>query len=190
MSLGLKILSVEPGNVILSPLNIAHAFSILQSGSSGKTKERIERLLTPLDIETIASVVSHVPPEVAIAARLFLSAKFEIKSAFDAKSRKTFGALLSEHVTYDEPNVAVRCINAWVARSTDNRIENLVSSGDISPLTRLMIVSTIVFKGHWKIPFESTFQAQFNQKWETTFMRVSKAWLVKPFVIYFLQIII
>jgi len=45
MSLGLKILSVEPGNTIISPINIAHAFMILRNGADSKTKDRITALL-------------------------------------------------------------------------------------------------------------------------------------------------
>jgi serine protease inhibitor len=50
MSFGLKILSTEEGNAFISPINIAHAFSILALGADNETKKQIESLLIPLKV--------------------------------------------------------------------------------------------------------------------------------------------
>ena len=41
------------GNAVLSPFNVAHAFSILVAGAEGETRERILELLRPYCIESI-----------------------------------------------------------------------------------------------------------------------------------------
>ena len=174
MSFGLKILSVEAGNTIISPLNIAHAFSILLNGASSNTKTRIEQLLSPLDKAGISSSLSNVPSDVAIAARLFLGDKFKIKSEFTRANEESFGSVQSENLNFAAAGAAADRINSWVAESTDNKITDLVSAGDFDPLTRLVILSTIVFKGLWKEPFSDTFQAKFDDKIMTTFMSVKQ----------------
>ena len=46
-------------------------------------------------------------------------------------------------------------INAWVEDQTNKRIKNLVPKGVIDPLTRLVLVNAIYFKGDWSVPFET-----------------------------------
>ena len=57
-------------------------------------------------------------------------------------------------------------------KGTDGKITDLVSSGDFNSLTRLVIISTIIFKGLWKTPFSKTFVAKFDENFETTFMQI------------------
>ena len=49
-----------------------------------------------------------------------------------------------------------------------------MNESDLDALTRLVIVSTILFKGQWKLPFPAcdTFRAKFNAQNDTDFMRV------------------
>jgi len=46
-----------------------------------------------------------------------------------------------------------RRINRWVAEQTKGRIEELVSAGALNPLTRLVLISAIYFRGEWATPF-------------------------------------
>jgi len=117
MSFGLKILSVEPGNTVISPINIAHAFSILLAGTDTSTRGQIISLLSPLSPEKIISNISGISDEIKIAARLFLGAKFEIKSEFHSANQKAFGnAPQGESVDFSKPSEAAEKINAWVKK--------------------------------------------------------------------------
>ena len=49
--IGLELL--PKGNAVLSPLNIAHAFSILVCGAAGETKERLLEVLKPFSVNDV-----------------------------------------------------------------------------------------------------------------------------------------
>jgi len=46
-------------------------------------------------------------------------------------------------------------INRWVGEKTQHRITNLFPEGSLDPLTRLVLVNAIYFKGEWKTPFSA-----------------------------------
>jgi serpin B len=54
-------------------------------------------------------------------------------------------------------------INDWIARQTENKIKDLLSKGDIDPLTALVLTNTVYFKASWAIPFDqkTTYNGNF-----------------------------
>jgi len=55
-------------------------------------------------------------------------------------------------------------INNWIADKTNNKIQNLLPSGTITPLTRLILTNAIYFKGLWEKSFDkkNTQNEDFN----------------------------
>ncbi|XP_016114512.1 serpin B6-like, partial [Sinocyclocheilus grahami] len=55
-------------------------------------------------------------------------------------------------------------INSWVQKQTQEKIQDLLSEGDVDSLTRLVLVNAIYFKGSWETKFreEHTREQQFN----------------------------
>jgi serpin B len=45
-------------------------------------------------------------------------------------------------------------INDWVAKQTEERIENLIPKGLINPMTRLVLTNAIYFNAAWAYPFD------------------------------------
>lgn len=56
-------------------------------------------------------------------------------------------------------------INGWVARQTEDRIQNLLPADAVTPSTRLLLVNALYFKGAWAAPFrpDSTGGAPFHR---------------------------
>jgi serpin B len=54
------------------------------------------------------------------------------------------------------PEKARQEINDWVARETEDKIEDLVPPGAITPLTRLVLANAIYFNATWAAPFEDS----------------------------------
>ena len=61
------------------------------------------------------------------------------------------------------PEASRTTINAWVAEHTEDRIEELLAEGMITPLTRLVLTNAIYFNAAWQIQFdeEDTSSASF-----------------------------
>ena len=52
------------------------------------------------------------------------------------------------------PSGATQTINQWVAGETDGYIPNLIPAGDITQLTRLVLVNAVYFNADWASPFD------------------------------------
>jgi serpin B len=52
--------------------------------------------------------------------------------------------------------IARREINVWVEQKTNDKIKNLLGPGDLTSLTRLVLVKAIYFYGDWDNPFEKS----------------------------------
>ena len=60
-------------------------------------------------------------------------------------------------VDYADPEAVRQRINAWVASRTNDRITDLVPSGALSTLTRLVLVNAMYLKADWAVPFNAAF---------------------------------
>ena len=61
----------------------------------------------------------------------------------------------ADFMTSDASADAVRReINRWVAQKTRDKIQNILPSGSVDVLTRLVLANAIYFKGAWPSPFE------------------------------------
>ena len=54
----------------------------------------------------------------------------------------------------NSPEVELERINRWVEQQTQDRIKDIFPEGSIDPLTRLVLVNAIYFKGEWQSPFD------------------------------------
>ena len=47
------------------------------------------------------------------------------------------------------PEAVRHTINQWVEQQTNNKIQNLIAPGVLTPATRLVLTNAIYFKGDW-----------------------------------------
>jgi serpin B len=79
-------------------------------------------------------------------------------------TRKYYGCDITP-VDYKADSEGTRkLINRWVEEQTNDRIQDLIGAGVLSPLTRLVLANAIYFKGDWATQFkqETTHPAPFT----------------------------
>ncbi|TRY99908.1 hypothetical protein DNTS_004340 [Danionella cerebrum] len=150
-------------NLLLSPHGVASVLGMLLPGAHGDTRRQItsglkfkrsgpykmlRRLHKSLTTRSNADTLT-------IANALFPNEGFNVKEDFLSANRENF-LCETRTIDYSDPEKAAETINSWVKNSTKGHIPALVKAEMLDPLTRLVAVNSIYFKGLWK----SRFQAQ------------------------------
>ncbi|MEZ4330107.1 MAG: serpin family protein, partial [Polyangiales bacterium] len=89
-----------------------------------------------------------------VADRLYAQAGLALQEPFLAITRDDYDAPLELLDFGADPDAARGTINRWVETRTEQRIPELLPSGAITPLTRLVLVNAVYFKGTWRTPFD------------------------------------
>lgn len=150
-------------NVFISPSSIAFALAMTYNGAKGETEKAMAKVLEleGLSLDEIGSANAALMEELteknsgiklSVANSLWGMKGFVFKKDFFARGKKYFQAAL-ETVDFADPK-ASGLINAWVGKKTEGKIDRIVNR--LSPLTSLVLVDAIYFKGNWEEKFDKT----------------------------------
>ncbi|XP_043926671.1 serpin I2 [Protopterus annectens] len=158
------ISTLHPGqNIICSPFSITLALGMLLLGAKGTTLHQLTQAMK-LDkrsegeefsiLKHLSSVMlSHSQePPVSLVNALYVQDGFTIKERYLQRNKYYFSSDIRA-VNFQDSASAARIINTWVESTTKGKIRNLFSSDEFNPLSRLVLVSAIYFKGKWKHKF-------------------------------------
>jgi len=164
-------------NVIISPVSIFLALSLLYHGSDRSTKTELENFLkletraasglnTRALLEDYAKSREKLNTTIQLANIIFADNSLRI---YDQYKRDLQSSLLSgvRKVDFSDQIPTVRNINSWVENKTNNLIKNFISPEVISQSTRLLVLNAIYFKANWKYPFEK-YETLLSEKFEVT----------------------
>ncbi|HKU37204.1 MAG TPA: serpin family protein [Polyangiales bacterium] len=160
-------------NLIYSPLSAAVALHMTYAGAKGRTAEEMKTVLgdsfapgvfhtasNKLARELKSRVTSRPDSggnvhkiELNLVDALWVDRTVVLQDAFlDVLSRDyDSGVTKVDFIHAFEP--ARMDINAWVAKQTKDRIQDLLPQGSITDLTRLVLVNALYFYGSWLTPF-------------------------------------
>lgn len=88
------------------------------------------------------------------ANKLFGEKTFDILASFKDSCRKFYEAELEELDFKGETEQSRQHINTWVAKKTEDKIQELLSVGTVNSDTILVLVNAIYFKGNWEKQFD------------------------------------
>jgi len=131
------------GNVVISPLSVKMCLSMVASGA---TKGSV----TETEMTTVLGDFAAMQVDSAIDVANSAWVRGAIKAEYLEQIQKEFGARAFQLADADpeEP------INKWVKESTRGRIEKLFD--ELDPLTVMVLVNTVFFKGSWAKTFDAT----------------------------------
>ncbi len=154
------------GNLFFSPYSISTALAMTYAGARGETAEQMAETLhfTAPDedlhramgalVDALNKAGEEGDFELAVANALWGQSGYEFLDAFTEMVEKSYGAGL-ERVDFQRQTEAARqTINQWVEDKTNERIEDLLKPGVLSPDTRLVLTNAIYFKGDWASQFD------------------------------------
>jgi serine protease inhibitor len=115
-----------------------------QRDTSGKLAEKVRELSSQVD-----------PYEIRVANALYGEKTYPFRQEFVNTINKFYGTGAVVPVDFIHNFEAVRQqINTWVEQQTKERIKDLLAKGSLDPMTRLVLVNAIYFKGDWAVPFD------------------------------------
>jgi len=165
----------RPGNVFVSPYSISTALAMTYGGARGNTEKQIaatfrfpkEQALVHAAFSALQSNLNAVEKKGAvqlnIANSLWPHKSYPFLGAYLDLLKRFYGVEVTP-VDYAGAVEAARLlINSWVESKTRDRIQNLILEGTLGPMTRLVLVNAIYFKGNWARQFdpEKTADADF-----------------------------
>jgi serpin B len=166
----------KDGNLFFSPLSIAQAFAMCSEGARGQTAAQLNAFLSgggAAGVDDIAAAYGawgreiggeHKDYELRVANALWLQKGRPFEKEFLAKLKKDFDAPPEEVDFQHAVSAAIKRVNDWVARNTDDKIKDILHDGDLDAQTKLVLANAIYFKGTWEHVFkkESTQPEAFH----------------------------
>lgn len=89
---------------------------------------------------------------VNVANKVYVMKNYELQDNFRRLLTDKFLSA-PENIDFTNANEAAMSINNWVESKTNYKIKNMISPNTLSPDTRLALISSIHFKGVWKVKF-------------------------------------
>jgi serpin B len=159
-------LSGTPGNLFFSPYSISTCLAMTYAGARGDTETQMARVLHfRKGDERLHSSFGELQQQLNdaekqngiqlnIANALWAQKGEPFLPAFLNIARNDYEANVNQADFTIGADAATREINRWGAQKTKDRIQSILSPGDVDNLTRLVVANAIYFKGTWARPFE------------------------------------
>ncbi len=159
-------LAKTPGNLIYSPASIETALAMTAAGAKGTTLAEMQKTLhLPADptkaandfSALLASWAQTAPdaPTLAVANHIWVQHGYPLVPSYVTVTRDKYFAPATT-LDFVDSAAAAQTINEWVAKSTQDKITNLISPAMLGTSTRLVLTNAVYFRGDWQTPFKKS----------------------------------
>jgi serpin B len=172
-------LAAQPGNLFFSPYSIAAALAMVHAGAGGATRKELETTLGHADpVETYGALgrelvkrseptkfeknqlqwVKDAPADMfgchlSVANAMWRQTGYAVLPEFVESLKSRLGAEVREADFQRAMPEAVKAVNAWAAKATRDRIQNVLQERQLDPQTRVVLANAIYFKARWQNEF-------------------------------------
>jgi serpin B len=156
----------EGGNLFFSPYSISIALAMTWAGAREATEQEMAKTLH-FDlgqdrlhpacgqlIERLNAAGKAGDFELAVANRLWGQADYKILPDFQKTVKTFYGADIAPADFKTNAEGVRKEIDGWVENKTKDKIKDLLQPGVLQPLTRLVLINAIYFKGAWTTAFD------------------------------------
>jgi len=153
-------------NVIISPLSIHLAMSLLYNGARGNSKDQLAKVLGLVNVSdatvqeesrnlltSYSELRTNLTTNIELANVIFADNTTDIKDTYESILNKSF-LTTARRVNYSNAEESAETINTWVANKTNDLITDFISPGSLTSDTRMMLLNAVYFKANWQLPFQ------------------------------------
>lgn len=153
-------------NLSFSPVSLNMAMAVVYSGAREETLNQTAEvfgfekdlgLFHPAYHEYLSGLTQLAHDTLVdfnLANRVFLEETYPILQQYRQAVEKWHGGAFEKTDFVNNPRGAEKHINSWVEDVTRSRIRDIIPSGTLDALTRMVMVNAIYIKSDWKHPFE------------------------------------
>jgi serpin B len=158
----------KPGNLFFSPYSISTALAMTYTGARGNIAKQIgqvlhfsqapERLHSPFGNlqRQLAAAGNQDGIQLNIANALWAQQGHSFVPAFLNAATREYQASVNQTDFKTGANQATEKINAWIAKQTKGKIQDILPPGSLNDLTRLVLANAVYFKGAWAKRFNES----------------------------------
>ncbi len=156
-----QTLEKDKDNLILSSYSVSSVLSMILHGAKGGTSLQLRQGLGLGQEDNFLDGFKDVLPllksnenfTLNSANRIYHALDNTLDSSYITSVQKNF---LAEPIGMDfgKSEESRKAINDWVEEQTNKKITELIASGSINGLTKLVLVNAIHFKGDWNAKFD------------------------------------
>jgi serpin B len=153
----------QDGNLFFSPASISTAFAMAYAGAHGQTATEMaaalhfklppDRLHPAMGALLAGMNAPHQGYALSVADALWAQQDEKFLPAYLNLVQANYGAGFRAVDFKTAPDSVRATINQWVEKQTNDKIQNLLGPGTVTPLTRLILTNAIYFKAAWADQF-------------------------------------
>ncbi|MFA6361933.1 serpin family protein [Methanoregula sp.] len=167
-------------NLFFSPFSLSSALAITYEGARGPTADEIRSVFYfPNDTAALRQGFADMNSgmnngsagyTLDTANALWVEKTYPFLTGYISTAAQYYGANATSLDFINRPEESRAIINRWVEQKTQNKIQDLVPAGGITPMTRLVITNAVYFKGTWVTQFDknTTRETRFRVSPEKT----------------------
>ncbi len=159
-------------NVFFSPYSIFSAMAMAYEGTAGETEEEIARVFYFPKKEELRGAFRNVynvinakrdEGQLNTGNALWVHLDYPFLENYKKNIENYYAGEVINLDFLRRTEVSRKTINDYIEEQTNNKIVDLIPSGALDPLTKLVITNAIYFQGDWKWSFDEnkTHQADF-----------------------------
>lgn len=160
-----KLKGNDDGNIFFSPFSISSAFAMAYEGAREQTAEEIRSVFYFLEDSDLrrtqyAAIFDEINKadkkyKLSTANALWAQQDYQFSDDYFENVEKYYGGKATNLDFKNNAEGSRSTINKWVEDQTNNKIKNLIPSGVINKLTKLILTNAIYFKGDWVKQFNN-----------------------------------
>jgi len=162
------------GNVFFSPYSISTALAMTYEGARGQTAEEMQKVFYfPEDSNTMRNGYANLYAEInkpgkkyklSAANALWAENDFQFLDEYFNVVDQYYNSKVTNLDFKHDPEGSRVTINNWVEDKTNDKIKDLIPSGMIDSMTRLVLTNAVYFKGEWVKQFnkDDTIERDFT----------------------------
>lgn len=158
-----QVSASEKGNIFFSPFSLSASMGMVYAGSKNATENQISKVFHfPTNNDKFHSQQGVIlkrlstPDSVQlnIVNKLWAEKTYPFKKNYSKLMKKAYSASVEPMDFINNFEKSRLIINGNIYKSTNEKINDLLPSGSLNSLSRLVITNAIYFKGDWKIKFK------------------------------------